>query len=397
MNTRIAENIHWVGHVDWPVRDFHSYETEQGTSYNAYLVVDDACALIDTVKAPFGADLLRRVAEITPLDTVKHVVCNHAEPDHAGSLPEVMAALPNAELVCNKKCARVLCQYFGNPGWKIREVSEADTLSTGRFTLRFPQTPLVHWPESMFTHIPEADVLFSMDAFGQHYASAERFDDESPVETVMAEAKTYYANIVMPYGSAAAKVLAQSGALTGGLIAPSHGVIWRGRKARILDAYQAWTSGAQAAKVLVIYDTMWESTAMMATAVADAASVPGVTVRMIHARRTGLTQIAAEMLDAAAVALGSPTLNGAMMPSIGALMTYLRGLKPSPKAAAAFGSTGWARGGAEDAHEALAALKWDVLQEPIKAQYRPTDEILGKCCELGALLAAKALERAGTA
>ena len=391
MNTTLCKDIHWVGAIDWTIRDFHSYQTDRGATYNAYLIQDEKTALVDAVKAPFADVLLRNVASHCDLAQVDYVVCNHAEPDHAGALPAVLRAMPRAVLVCDKKCAATLGRYYDTSGWKIQIVQSGDAISLGRRTLQFAETPMVHWPESMATYVPEEKLLFSMDAFGQHYATSERFDDEADLTIVMQEAKTYYANIVMPYAQAVLKTLEQLGGLEIETIAPSHGLIWRSHVADILAAYRRWAGQVLEPKVLVVFDTMWESTAAMGQAILEGAAEPGVRASLIHVRRSNLTTIATEMLDAAAVAFGSSTLNRGMMPAAAAVLCYLEGLRPPAKAAVAFGSHGWGRGGADAIDEALRRFPWDILREPIKAQWRPTPDVLDECRQAGNLLAHRAL------
>jgi flavorubredoxin len=391
MNITLRENIDWVGHVDWTIRDFHSYDTERGSTYNAYLVRDEKTALIDSVKAPFAGDLLQKISALCPPEKVDYVVCNHAELDHSGALPAVMAAMSRATLVCDKKCAEILAEHFDVSAWKTRIVTTGDGISLGRRTLKFIETPMVHWPESMFTYIPEEKLLFSMDAFGQHYASAERFDDQSPLDTVMEEAKTYYANIVMPYGKSVKACLDRIKDLEIETIAPSHGIIWRRHADKILAAYRRWMDFVPEPKVLIVYDTMWESTAAMAQAILEGAAQDGVQVKLIHLRRTNLTRLAAEVLDAAAVAVGSATLNSNMMPSVAAALCYLEGLRPRGKSGFAFGSYGWGKSVPEKISQQLQDMNWEILCEPIRSKYRPTAEILDQCRRAGKLLAEKAL------
>jgi len=395
MDTTLCENVDWVGYVDWNVRDFHGYSTERGATYNAYLVRDEKTALIDAVKQPFAEQLLANVAALCELSKVDYVVCNHAEPDHAGGLPRVMAALPNARLVCDRKCAEGLSKHFDTSGWRIQLVATGDTVSLGKRTLHFIETPMVHWPESMFTHIPQEKLLFSMDAFGQHYATSQRFDDEVSLWTAMEEAKTYYANIIMPYGRRVAAVLKQAASLEIDMIAPSHGVIWRSHAGKILEAYRRWSTCRPEPKVLVIYDTMWDSTGRMARAIHEGASLPGVEAVLIHVRRWDLTRIAAEVLDAAAIAFGSPTLNREMMPMAGAVLTYMKGLRPSGKAGFAFGSYGWGRGGPEAVNECLKAMNWEIVRDPLTAQYRPAPDVLEACRVAGEALGERARKTAG--
>lgn len=390
MNTELCNGIHWVGAVDWNLRDFHGYETPRGGTYNAYLVQDHQTALIDAVKGRFAPQLLRNIADLTDRSRVDWVVCNHAEPDHAGGLPEVMAALPNASLVCTEKCRQTLSLYYDMTGWKIKILNPGETLSLGKRTLEFLQTPLAHWPESMFTYVPEEQLLFSMDAFGQHLATSQRFDDECDRSLVLDEARTYYANILMPLGGPTGKALGSAAKRNIRMIAPSHGVIWRTHIPEIISSYQRWTAGRVEPRVLIFYDTMWESTAQMAESIYEGVVNDGVEARLHHIRLTGLTRIAAEALEAAAIAVGSPTLNSGPMPMVAAAMTYLQGLKPVNKTALAFGSAGWAKGGADAVQSYFEALKWNVLRDPIRAQYRPTQEILEECRQAGSLLAEKA-------
>ena len=390
MNTSLCPNVDWVGYVDWSVRDFHGYDTQRGTTYNAYLVRDEQTALIDTVKAPYAGALLQAVSERIEPAQVAYVVCNHAEPDHSGALPQVLAAMPGAALLCNKKCAATLAQHYDTSAWRIRVVGNGETVSLGKCSLQFLDTPMVHWPESMATYLPEHKLLFSMDAFGQHWATAQRFDDEVPLESLLDEAKAYYANIVMPFGKPVVALLDRLAAVPIGIIAPSHGLIWRSAIERLLRDYRDWAVCRPRAKVLVLYDSMWESTASMAEAIWEGASAPGVDARLMHVRRTSLAQIATETLDAAAIAFGSATLNRGMMPMAAAVLNYLKGLRPTGKAGLAFGSYGWGLGGPEAVDEWLKTMDWEILRPPIKAQYRPTPAVLDECRAAGVLLAERA-------
>ncbi len=394
MHTPIFDNIDWVGYVDFHVRDFHGYDTDRGATYNAYLVRDEKTALIDTVKAPFAEHLLRNVAERIDPAKVDYVVCNHAEPDHASALPRIMQAMPEAKLVCNPRCRDALAAYHDVASWRFELVATGDRIPLGRRTLEFVETPMVHWPESMVTYVPEEKLLFSMDAFGQHYATSQRFDDELPLPAILAEAKKYYANIVTPWGKQVAGALKKLGELPLAMIAPAHGLIWRTHLQSILDAYADWSVCRPRAKVLVIYDTMWESTAEMAEAIAEGAMAEGVEVMPMHVRRTSLTRIATEALDSAALALGSATLNRTMMPAAAAVLNYLEGLRPAGKAAMAFGSYGWGRGAPEAIDRWLDAMPWQKLRAPLRCQYRPTPTVLEECRAAGRLLAQKARELA---
>jgi len=394
MDTTLRDNINWVGYVDWTVRDFHSFETTRGATYNSYLIRDEKTALIDTVKARYARELLKNVANLTDPSKVDYLICNHAEPDHASAIPQVLKELPNATLVCNQKCYQTLDKFSDTSDWKTKIISNGESLSLGKHTLQFIETPMVHWPESMFTYVPEEKILFSMDAFGQHIASSGRFDDEVDMCAVMQEAKSYYANIVMPYGKQVAGVLKKAADLDIEMIATSHGVIWRSHIDKIISAYKNWSRFRPAAKVLIVYDTMWESTAQMARAIHAGASISGVDAQLVHIRRSGLTALATEALDAAAIAFGSATLNRGMMPMAAAGLAYLEGLRPTGKVGFAFGSYGWGKGAAEAIDERLKVMKLEMLREPLKAQYRPSKSVLDECHTAGQELAKNAKQMA---
>jgi flavorubredoxin len=401
MNVTLRPDIFWVGYVDWTVRDFHGYDTARGTTYNAYLVRDARTALIDTVREEYAGALLANIAEVlgarsgeAASGALDYIVVNHAELDHAGALAEVLRVHPEATLVCDAKCRTALAQHFDTAAWKFQIVAEGDSLDLGRRRIEFYETPMVHWPESMFSYVRDERLLFSMDVFGQHLASQPRFDDEMPLETVLDEAKTYFANILLPYPKAVLMSLDKLRSLALDMIAPSHGVTWRSGVAGIVEAYRRWAECRPAAKVVVLYDTMWESTRAMAEAILAGASQPGIETRLLWMRATSLTRIAAEVLDAAAVAVGSPTLNRGPMPAAAAVLSYLAGLHPAGKAALAFGSYGWGPGGPESVEEGLAALGWETIGPPLRAKYRPTPEVLAACRAAGTRLADLARERA---
>jgi flavorubredoxin len=393
-NTQLKENIHWIGVVDWDVRDFHGYTTKKGSTYNCYLINDEKTAIIDSVKAPFADELVKNIIEHTDLDKVDYVICNHAEPDHSGSIPVLMDLLPNAELVCNAKCQKALAMHFDTEGWKFKIVNEGDKLSLGKHTLTFVNTPMAHWPESMMTYVIEEKLLFSMDAFGQHYASSGRFDYEEPMSCVLGEAKKYYANIIMLYGSPVAAALAKASTIDIEVIAPSHGIIWTKHIPEIINCYKEWMVCKAEPKLLIFFDTMWKSTGMMADAIYSGADIPGVEVKKYDLKYTSITDIATETIDSAVLAVGTPTLNKGLMPKVAEALTYLKGLAPKGKSAIAFGAYGWAKkGGQHQVLDYLKAMNCEILlEEPIQSQFVPTDEILEECRKAGKMLAKKALE-----
>ena len=390
MQTQLAKGIFWVGCVDWNVRDFHGYRTGRGSTYNAYLVTAQQNALIDTVKAKYAPDFLANARRLVPLEQIAYVVCNHAEPDHAGGLPETLKACPNAAVVCNAKCQDALARHHDTTGWKWRIVKDTDTLPLGGKTLQFFDTPMVHWPESMATYLPEDALLFSMDAFGQHYASSAHFDDAADMGEVLQEAKTYYANIVLPYGRQVAAALGRLSALNLAMVAPSHGVIWRSHFARILACYQDWMTCKPAKKIIILYASMWDSTRRMADAIGAGAAESGADVKVIDVAATSDTEIVTEVMDCAAFAVGSPTLNSGVMPRMAATLTYLRGLKPKGKSSLAFGSYGWAPKSIDEITRYLTEMGAAPVREPVACRFAPDAATLDNCRAAGRALAATA-------
>ncbi len=389
---KIAEGIYWVGAVDWTVRNFHGYVTPTGTTYNAYLIVDEKITLVDTVKAQFCEELLGNIRQVVDPSKIDYVISNHAETDHSGSLPEVMRAASNAELVCVRMGQTDLSKVFPNDagGWKFRIVKEGDSLKLGARTLQFMETPMLHWPESMFTYLESDGILFSMDAFGQHNATAERFDDELPLDIVTREAAKYYANIIMPYSRIALGVLGKLNGRKISVLATSHGAIWRKNVSKIVEAYGKWAKGEAEARAVVVYDSMWGSTEKMARSIVEGFEREGVPCDLIQLSKTDDSEAVLAVMNSRTVVVGSPTLNSTIFPTVARFLEYLKGLKPpGKKIGAVFGSYGWGGGASKYAKEALAAAGLDVAGESLDVRFAPTEEELEKCVEFGAGLARK--------
>jgi len=370
---QLREGIYWVGAVDWSIRNFHSYITHRGSSYNSYLVVDEKVTLIDFVKAPFAEEQVARISEIIDPKRVDYIVANHAEPDHSGSIRTVLEACSNAELVATERCINTLWKYYGGD-IKATPIEKKPTLKLGKRSLSFIPVPMAHWPDSMVSYMPEEKLLFSNDAFGQHLASSGRFDDEVDAAELTQEATTYYANILMPLWRSVSRALKALEGVPVEMIAPSHGIIWRKDPGKILKAYQGWVAGETKKKAVVVYDTMWGSTQVLARAIADGIASKGVDVRVHSLGASPSSDVIADILDAKAVLVGSPTLNNHIFPSVAGFLAYMRGLKPLNKIGAAFGSYGWA-GGAKKAVEAeMQAAGIQLVDSDIDFVFRPNGD-----------------------
>ena len=380
----IAKGIYDVGVNDWNIRDFHGYSTYQGTSYNAFLIIDEKIALIDTVKKEFSEQLLENIAKIVDPKKIDYVISNHTEMDHSGSLPRVMHKIgEDKPLYCSKMGLKNLSRHFPQK-WNYHGVANGEELSLGKRTLTFLETRMLHWPDNMFTYVKEDKILFSSDAFGQHYAGHEKFDDQLGDE-IMFHAKKYYANILLLYSPLILKLLEKVTeiGLEIDMICPDHGIIWRKDPGRIINAYAKWASQEPEQKAVVVYDTMWHSTETMAEEIAQGIVEEGVIAKPIHIRSSHRSEIMTEVLDAAAVIVGSPTINNQLFPTVSDFLTYMKGLKPKNKIGAAFGSYGWSGESVKLINQELEAMKFDIIDPGVKIQYVPDQDGKNACLELG--------------
>src|SRR6056297_665403 len=380
----ISKGIYNVGVIDWNIRDFHGYSTERGSTYNAYLIIDEKVVLIDTVKKEFADQMLANIEEVVDPKRIDLVISNHTEMDHSGGLPRVMHYIGEDKPVyCSKMGRKNLVQHFGE-NLNYQAVENGQELSIGSRTLTFLETRMLHWPDSMFTYSPSDKILFSSDAFGQHYAGYEMFDDVVG-DAIMPHAKKYFANILLLYAPKILKLAEQitEMGLDIRMICPDHGIIWRKDPAKIINAYVEWSRQEPAQKAIVIYDTMWKSTKLMAEAIADGIVETGVAVEPVHIRSSHRSEIMTEVLDAKAIVVGSPTLNNGLFPSVSDILTYMKGLRPQNKIGAAFGSYGWSGESVKLIHAELAAMKFDMIDDGLKLQYVPDKDGLAACRAYG--------------
>lgn len=367
----LKKGIYWVGAIDWNVRDFHGYSTPLGTTYNAYLILDEKNVLVDTVKAPFYLEMLGRISEIIDPSRIDYVVVNHVENDHSGSLPSLIDRIGSPTVITTERGRKGLEKYFQR-SFKWKTVKTGETLSLGHRNLVFVEAPMLHWPDSMFTYVKEDRVLLPNDAFGQHLASCQRFDDEFGDEVVRHAAK-YFANILWPLAPLILKKVDEvtKMGISVDMIAPSHGLIWRTDPGRILQAYVDWSQGKTDRKILVVYDTMWGSTECLANAMMMGVMESGANARLLQLRSNHRSDIIYEMLDAKGILLGSPTLNNGMFPTMGDFLTYLKGLRPKGKVFGLFGSHGWGGGALKAMRKALEDEKFEIWEKELSVQFLP--------------------------
>lgn len=378
---QIKPDVYWVGALDWNARSFHGYRTEDGITYNAYLILDEKVTLIDTAKVTFKDEFLSRLSSVIDPSKIDVLVCNHVEMDHSGNVPTIKGLAPNVEIYASApQGVKELTAHYHDLGYK--GVKTGDTLNIGKRTLTFVQTPMVHWPDNMVTYDAYDKILFSNDAFGQHYASTGRFDDEVDLPEVMRQARKYYANIVQPYRMQAAnavKAVRKLGPDAIDIIAPAHGVCWRSHVADILDAYEnVFTSGKLEDKALVVYDSMWGSTDKIAHAITDGFMAAGVPATLMDLKSNHVSDAMTVFLDAKYAAVGSPTLNSQMLPTVAEFVTYMKGLSPKNEGRVGipFGSYGWAPLGPKNIAAELEGIGFDLPLGTIARNWLPDDAYL---------------------
>ncbi|MEG1500618.1 MAG: FprA family A-type flavoprotein [Clostridiales bacterium] len=371
----LAKGIYWIGAIDWDLRYFHGYITQRGSSYNAYLIVDDKIAIIDTVKAPFASQMMERITEIIDPEKIDYLISLHVEMDHSGSIPYILEKCPNAQLVTSAPAGlKGLIQHFGP--LEAQTVKTGDTLSLGQRSLQFVQTPMLHWPDNTMAFMPEEHILFSSDAFGQHFSSTARFDDEVDYSNLFFEAGKYYANIVLPFGSQTLKALDVASGLDIRMIAPSHGLIWRKNIPDIIQKYQQWAKQETKNQGVVIYDTMWESSKKMALAIMNGMVNAGIPAKMLNLQQNHISDIMIDLLEAKYIAIGSPTINNNMLPTAAGFLCYMKGLGVKNRIGIPFGSYGWSGQSIGQIADVMKELKWEIPLEPIRQVYIPQEENL---------------------
>jgi len=383
---KICDNLYWVGAIDWNVRNFHghTYTVNNGTTYNAYLIIDEKVALVDTVLGAFKGEMIERIREIVPIDRIDYIIANHVEPDHSGALPSVLGLCPDAKVYGSAKCKDGLEKHY--PGKRdFNIVKSGDKLSLGKRDLSFIEAPMLHWPDSMFTYIEKDALLLPNDAFGQHLASSGRFDDEIDNYLLMQEARKYYANILWPFSGLVVKKIEQivKMGIPIKMIAPSHGVIWRNNPKQIIDAYSKWGNNTASYRVVVAYETMWGSTEKMAKAISQGIMDSGVTVKFYDINKSDKSEIITDMLESKGYMLGSSTHDNSVLPNIAGFLEFFKGMKPKNRIGGAFGSYGWAGGSVPFIEKVMGEAGVKMPLGSVAIKYVPNIEEINQCYEYG--------------
>lgn len=394
MSFKMTNKVTWVGKIDWELRRFHGdeYSTDRGSSYNSYLVRDKKTVLIDTVWKPFAEEFVENLKKEIDLNEIDYIIAQHGEIDHSGALPLLMKEIPNTPIYCTANGAKILKGHY-HEDWNFVEVKTGDTLDIGESTLTFVEARMLHWPDSMMTYMSGENILFSNDAFGQHYASDLMYNDLVDQGELYQEAIKYYANILTPFSVLVTNKIKEvlSFELPLNMIATSHGIIWRDNPAQIVEKYMEWADSYQEDQITLVYDTMWNGTRRMAEEIAEGirSVCPDTTVKLFNAAHTDKNDVITELFKSKAILFGSSTVNKGIMHATGGILEMIKGIGFKSKKGAAFGSYGWSGESVKILEEKLKDAKIELVQEGIKVLWNPDEEAKKQCREFGKQFAKK--------
>lgn len=388
---KITDRVDYVGKIDWQLRTFHGEQltTNRGSSYNSYLIKDKKNVLIDTVWNPFSKEFIDNLEKAIGLKNIDYVIALHAEPDHSGALPYLMELIPDVPVYCTANGIKSLKGYY-HKDWNFVPVKTGDVLDLGDSKITFVEATMLHWPDQLMAYFDKDEILFSSDAFGQHFATEFMYDDAKKIDMseLLFEAIKYYANIVAPYSSRVTQKLEEIKGfnLPVKIVAPSHGVMWRENPNLILEKYAKWADSYKEDQITIIYDTMYGSTRRMAECIAEGirAVTPETTVKLFHFATADNSDVITEAFRSKAILVGSPTYNSGILSSIAALLEELKGMRLSGKKAAAFGSYGWAPISTKVIAKMLSDANFELMEpDNVKASWNPTEEAIKECVEFG--------------
>lgn len=380
MRKLVKNNVSWVGYIDWELETFHGddYSIKNGSSQNAYLVEEEKTVLIDTVWTPHRFDFVDNLKKEIDLNKIDYIIANHGECDHSGALSALMAEIPDTPIYCTAQCVKSLEGQYGKHGWNFHTVKTGDTLEIGNGKkLIFVEMKMLHWPDSMATYMTGDNILFSNDAFGQHFAVEELFNDKADQCLLYKEAIKYYTNILNPFSALVAKKLEEINGfnLQIDIIAPSHGAIWRERPQQIIEKYAQWAEAYQENQVTVVYDTMWEGTAKIAHRIAEELhrQSPETVVKVFSISKADKNEIMTEVFKSKAIVVGSPTVSNSIISSVAGWLEFLKQLKFKNKRAAAFGCYGWSGESVKILQERLRDAGFEVIEETVRSLWNPEE------------------------
>jgi len=389
----IKNNVYWVGKVDWELRDFHGYDfsTHRGSSYNAYLIQEEKTVLVDTVWLPFADEFVDNLAGEIDLRDIDYIVINHGEVDHSGALPRLMERIPDTPIYCTANAVKSLKGHY-HKDWNFNVVKTGDRLDIGNGKeLVFVEMTMLHWPDSMAAYLTKDNILFSNDAFGQHYATDKLFNDLVDQSELYYEAMKYYANILTPFSSILRKKLEEIRSLNLpiDIIATSHGVIWRDNPMQIVEKYAKWADDYQENQITIVYDTMWNGTRVLAERIAEGIALadPDVTVKSFRLPKADVNDVITEVFKSKTVVVGSPTVNNGILHSVAGFLHMVKQMKFKQKKAAAFGCYGWSGESVKVIGDLLKDAGLELINDGLRVLWNPDRDAQKAAIDLGKAIA----------
>ncbi|MHA1106639.1 MAG: anaerobic nitric oxide reductase flavorubredoxin [Promethearchaeota archaeon] len=389
MSFKVKNNVYWVGKVDWELQKFHGdeYSTDRGSTYNSYLIKEEKIVLIDTVWKPFSKEFVENLSKEVDLNKIDYVITNHAESDHSGALPELMEKIPETPIYCTANGVKSIKGHY-HKDWNFQVVKTGDTLDIGNGKqLIFVEMKMLHWPDSMACYLTGDNILFSNDAFGQHYATEYMYNDLVDQDELFAECIKYYANILTPFSMFVDKKIKEvlDLKIPIDIIATSHGVIWRDNPTQIVEKYLAWANDYQENQITILYGTMWDGTKRMAEAITKGIREidKKVNVKLYNIAKTDKNDLITEIFKSRIILVGSPTIGGGVLSGVAEILEMIKEMRFKNKKAASFGCYGWSGESIKIIKEHLEKSGFSVINEGIRALWNPDDESIGKCVEFG--------------
>ena len=389
MKKQIKNNVSWVGKVDWELRKFHGddYSTHKGSTYNSYLIQEEKTVLIDTVWMPFAKEFVENLKSEIDLNTIDYIVVNHGEVDHSGALPELMKHIPNTPIYCSANAVKSLKGQY-HQDWNFNVVKTGDTLDVGNGKqLVFVEMAMLHWPDSMASFLTQDNILFSNDAFGQHYATEKLYNDLVDQCDLFNEAIKYYANILTPFSAILKKKLQEviSLNLPIEIIATSHGVIWRDNPMQIVEKYLKWCDDYQENQITIIYDTMWNGTKTLAEKIGEGIALEDseVTVKILNIAKYDVNDLMTEVFKSKTVLIGSPTVGNSVLHPIAGFIHFIKEMKFKNKKASGFGCYGWSGEGTKVINEMMKNAGFSIIGEGLKHNWNPDEDAKQNAVEFG--------------
>ena len=394
MKKTVKNNVSWVGKVDWELLKFHGddYSTHKGSTYNSYLIEEEKTVLIDTVWMPFADEFVSNLQKEIDLNKIDYIVVNHGEVDHSGSLPALMKLIPNKPIYCTANAIKSLKGQY-HQDWDFHVVKTGDKIDVGNGKeLIFVEMSMLHWPDSMACYLTKDNILFSNDAFGQHYATEKLFNDLVDQCELFNECIKYYANILTPFSAILRKKLAEvlSLNLQIDIIATSHGVIWRDNPVQIVEKYLKWAEDYQEDQISVIYDTMWNGTKELAERIAEGIGLADkdVTVKLFNLAKSDDNDVITEVFKSKTVVIGSPTVGNSVLHSVAGFIHLMKGLKFKNKKAAAFGCYGWSGEGTKVILDSMKNAGFELIdEEGLRNLWNPSESVKEEAVRFGMKIA----------